>query len=84
MLNRNVWLGAVIMLFLSLGTSTLMAPSLRLIENAVCRRYYMDHDPEKYPDDAAIPESDCKVQSIQASLAFLLTVITVGTNVVGR
>lgn len=83
-LNRNVWLGATVLLLLSLGTSILFAPSLRSIENTICKRYYSEHDPRKHLGGAPIPEKDCKIQPIQSALALVLTVVTVGTNLIGE
>jgi hypothetical protein len=80
----NRWLCYIIMFVLTLGSSSLVAPSMRLLENAVCREYYNQHQPKKYIPGSDIPESECKSAGIQAHFAMVITITTVGTNLVGK
>ena len=78
------WLCYIITFVLTLASSSLEAPSMRLLENAVCREYYDQHKPWKYLLGSDIPETECKSGSIQAHFAMLITITMVGKNLVGE
>lgn len=74
---------ATILTLLSLGSSSLGAPANRLLESALCARYYNRTDPGQFPPKTEIPEEDCKQPEIQASLAYLLSTLTILTKIAG-
>ncbi|MCJ1392280.1 hypothetical protein MMC18_005147 [Xylographa bjoerkii] len=47
------------------------SPTVRIIEDIYCRAYYQENDPSKFGAGGTIEESLCKVDSVQAELAFL-------------
>ncbi|MCJ1286395.1 hypothetical protein MMC26_005740 [Xylographa opegraphella] len=47
------------------------SPTVRIIEDIYCRAYYQKNDPSKFGQGGTIEESLCKVDSVQAELAFL-------------
>lgn len=56
-----------------LGGALIDTPELRLLEMAVCRDYYHEHDPAVIgePPNSYIDEELCKLKEIQAALAYL-------------
>ena len=58
---------------------------LRLFEVAICREYYRLHDPSKIgsPLLSYVHESDCKLDSIQADLAYLRAWKDIATMIPG-
>ncbi|VUC35726.1 unnamed protein product [Clonostachys rosea] len=56
-----------------LGGSMIDTPEVRLLEMAVCRDYYLEHDPSVIgpPPGSYVDEKLCKVNKIQAELAYL-------------
>ena len=47
------------------------SPTVRVIEDIYCQAYYQQNDPSKFGVGHTIEESLCKVDSVQADLAFL-------------
>ncbi|MCJ1322470.1 hypothetical protein MMC15_007819 [Xylographa vitiligo] len=47
------------------------SPTVRIIEDIYCRAYYQKNDPSKFGLGGTIEESFCKVDNVQAELAFL-------------
>ncbi|MCJ1384178.1 hypothetical protein MMC17_007294 [Xylographa soralifera] len=47
------------------------SPTVRIIEDIYCRAYYQQNDPTKFGVGGTIEESFCKVDYVQAELAFL-------------
>lgn len=47
------------------------SPMLRIIEDIYCKRYYQKHDLSKFSATGQIDESLCKIDSVQAEVAFL-------------
>ena len=47
------------------------SPTVRIIEDIYCRAYYQQNDPSKFGLGGTIEESFCKVDNVQAELAFL-------------
>jgi hypothetical protein len=80
---RTLVLCSVILTFLSLGATSLGAPSNRILETALCSKHYHDHDPDRFPPGANIPEEDCKTQQIQSDLAYLISTLTISTKLAG-
>lgn len=80
---RTLVLCAVILTCLSLGATSLGAPSNRILETALCEKYYRDHDPNAFPPGANIPEEDCKLPEIQTALAYLISTLTISTKLAG-
>ncbi|OTB13863.1 hypothetical protein K445DRAFT_384818 [Daldinia sp. EC12] len=54
----------------NLGTTLYQLPLNRVIENRLCREYYIIHDPSIIDDDGSINEKHCKRDAIQQSLAW--------------
>lgn len=46
-------------------------PKVRLIEHAVCQRYYRSHHHAESTSEYGIPESQCKLVPIQAEVALI-------------
>lgn len=65
------WLCAAIVLVLNLAFYAKAGPTLRLVELAVCREYYAEHDPGKIRPDGGVDESECKLDGIQSKVAWL-------------
>lgn len=59
-----------------LGGSLVDTPEVRLLEMAVCRDYYREHDPSRIgpPPLSYIDEELCKVDEIQVDLAYIRAV----------
>lgn len=71
------WLHVVILAVLSgaiscVGENLFAAPRMRLLESALCTRYYAQHDPSLLSSLEQIPEHLCKVGPIQDDLAAIL------------
>ncbi len=66
-----VYTCAAIILVLNVAFYSKGAPTLRLVELAICREYYKIHDPSVIGPDGFIPERLCKVSAIQKELAWL-------------
>lgn len=61
----------LVMLLTALGDSILNTSRLPLLEQSVCRSYYLIHDPSIIGKDGSIPEMRCKIIEIQKELASL-------------
>jgi hypothetical protein len=57
----------LLIVFLELEESAQRAPTIRLLENAICLQYYRDHSAAGVVGD--VDESMCKTPSIQSKLA---------------
>lgn len=62
-----------VLVIISISGCMTEAPQIRLYESVVCRDYYTTHDPSAIRDDGTIPEASCKIESIQADLAVILS-----------
>lgn len=62
---------AAILLVLNLAFYSRSAPVLRLVESAVCREYYVRHDPGFGDAGGYIEEKFCKVDEVQKKVAWL-------------
>ena len=51
------------------GDFLMRAPFIRLLEGILCRQYWQNHDPSRFPGE--IDEKWCKIASIQAELSML-------------
>ncbi|KAF4626243.1 hypothetical protein G7Y89_g11915 [Cudoniella acicularis] len=80
--SSNKWLCCIIMFVLVLASSSLEAPTMQLLENAACHEYYHRYEPGKYLPYSHIPETECKSGPIQAYFAMLITITSVGANLV--
>jgi len=67
---------AAIMFILVTTALVCLMPLVRLVEDAMCRRYYNTTEP--------VDESDCKVTEIQAKMAWLGAISGVLDAVVGK
>ena len=47
------------------------SPMLRIIEDIYCKQYYRQNDPSKFSAAGQVDESLCKIDSVQAEVAFL-------------
>lgn len=56
---------------------------MRLVESVVCRRYFNVSEPKGFHKGSEIPEEYCKSEEIQVELAWVISFITMFTNVVG-
>lgn len=64
--------GAIlVMLLTSLGDSIFTPSRLPLLEQSVCRSYYLIHEPAIIGKDGSVPEVRCKGVEIQTELASL-------------
>jgi hypothetical protein len=59
----------------SLGLKIMYLPLNRLIENRICRDYYLNVDPFVVPSNGVVPEHLCKNDAIQQQLATLFGTI---------
>jgi hypothetical protein len=66
--RQTVYICAAVEIIMTLGASICAVPSTRLIEGAVCQRFYASN--------AMVAESRCKSDEIQASLASLLATLS--------
>jgi hypothetical protein len=55
----------------AVGFSTLVSARLYLMEQALCRTYYLKSDPAMLRPDGSVSEMECKLNPIQADLAIL-------------
>ena len=68
----NIWVCVATVLVLNLSFYSMGAPSVRIMELAVCREYYSAHDPKVIQNNGDIDEHLCKLDSIQKKTAWLL------------
>ncbi|TDZ30315.1 MFS efflux pump atnC [Colletotrichum spinosum] len=63
----------IILFIASIGGALISTPEVRLLEMAVCRDYYREHDPRviAHPPLSYIDEQLCKLSPIQSNLAYL-------------
>lgn len=61
----------LVMLLTTLGTNILGPSLLPLLEQSVCRSYYLLHNPATVGKDGSVPEMKCKGSEIQKDLASL-------------
>jgi hypothetical protein len=59
----------------SLGLKIMYLPLNRLIENRICRDYYLNVEPSVVPSNGVVPEHLCKNDAIQQQLATLFGTI---------
>jgi hypothetical protein len=81
--SSNFWSYSVMLFLLQPSCAILSAPSPRLLEMAVCRQYFESHDPKGIPPDGNIRESSCKGPEIQRTFVFMLSAISMCTNLAG-
>lgn len=55
--------------FVDVGDFLMRAPFIRILEAILCRQYWQEHDPSRFPGE--IDEKWCKVASVQAELSML-------------
>lgn len=60
------------LLISTLGYAIFKVSQLSLLEQSVCRGYYMRHDPSVIDSEGHVPEMLCKKTSIQSNLAGLV------------
>lgn len=60
-----------VMLITTLGVAILTTSRLPLLEQSVCRSYYLIHEPATIGKDGSVPELRCKTIEIQTELASL-------------
>lgn len=65
------------MFLVELGCAVLGAPSLRLLEIAVCRDYYSHQK-------GTTPAQDCKIQEVQMQLGFAITALSTCSILAGQ
>ncbi len=78
------WSYTLIMFLIAFGCAVIGPASPRLIEMAVCRQYFEDHDPSAISPGRDIPEELCKSEEVQRSFTFMLTVLSTCTNLIGQ
>lgn len=74
---------AFFILVANFGSGLRLAPELRLMELAVCRRYHLSHDVKNVDDHGNVPEALCKIDVIQSQLAMLRAYLSVLNSVTG-
>lgn len=70
-----------LVIFLEFEESLQRAPTIRLLENAICQRHY-----QRFRDDSLtqpVEEGDCKIRPIQERLAFLRGMMSLFDGVPG-
>lgn len=80
---KVVYLYSFFILVGNFGSGLRLAPELRLVELAVCRKYYLSHDPQKLNDHGNVPEALCKIDVVQSQLAMLRAYMSILNSVVG-
>jgi hypothetical protein len=55
----------------SMGISMMDTGQIFLMEQALCRDFYSKTSPDLILPDGSVPEASCKLESVQAQLAFL-------------
>lgn len=68
---RIVVLVTASVFLLEIGDFMMRAPTLRLMEDILCRQYYDSRDDESIDLRLPIPEDNCKIAPIQGELAML-------------
>ncbi|RYP71762.1 hypothetical protein DL771_004574 [Monosporascus sp. 5C6A] len=65
-----------------LGGSLVDTPEVRLLEMAICRDYYLEHDPSVIgpPPRSYVDEELCKINEIQVDLAYIRAVMRPSGN----
>lgn len=65
----TVYICAIFIIVVDVPSFMSEGPRLRMLELAVCRNFYADHDPSVIDDNGNVIESLCKTPDIQSSLA---------------
>ena len=82
-LPSSVFIILVLLGLQNLGLKVMHLPLNRLIEIRFCQEYYEAHAPSVIPSLGDIPESLCKVDSIQQRLAWLFGTIETVHIIIG-
>lgn len=80
---RIVYIAGVFVLIIDLGAAVSPPATLRMLEAAVCRRFYATEDPGIMDVDEDIPESYCKLDPIQSELALVNGGIVACQSIIG-
>lgn len=70
-LTRVVAIIIVCIFLLELGDYMMRAPSMRVLEDIICRKFYESTTPFDSRVTRAIPEDECKVAPVQAEVAMI-------------
>jgi hypothetical protein len=65
-----------------LGYAMTRASQTFLIEQALCRDYYAQHDPGLLGPDGRVPEAMCKTEQLQSRVAFVAATLDFSTLIV--
>jgi len=66
-----VWLISIFIFIIDFGENLRIIPELRLLESALCRRYYLEHDNSLVDHNGDVDEKYCKIDVLQAELMML-------------
>lgn len=80
---KVAYLYALFILIINFGSALRFAPEIRLMELAICRRYYLQHDPSSVDHSGLVPEALCKLDEIQKQLAMLRAWLNVFVSIAG-
>ncbi|QKX58861.1 uncharacterized protein TRUGW13939_05989 [Talaromyces rugulosus] len=80
---KVAYLYAFFILVINFGSGLRFAPQVRLMELAVCRRYYFRYDPGRVDNHGNVSEALCKLNVVQAQLAMLRAWLSVFNAVAG-
>ncbi|ETN37995.1 uncharacterized protein HMPREF1541_07618 [Cyphellophora europaea CBS 101466] len=69
---RSTLIKVYVAVFVANAAFHILAPAqTAIMEQAICLRWYDEHNPNQIPDSRVIPESQCKTRPIQSELASL-------------
>jgi MFS family permease len=68
---KIVYIFGLFIFVIDLGGNLNAVPQLRLLELAVCRRYYLHHDESLVDSHGNVDEAHCKLDVVQQELAML-------------
>lgn len=70
-LTRVVVIIIVCIFLLELGDYMMRAPSMRVLEDIICRKFYESTTPFDFHVARPIPEDECKIGPVQAQVAMI-------------
>lgn len=80
----RIWPAVALLAAATVGDATLRSARLFLAEQALCRGYYVVHNPTLIAPDGRVEEQQCKLDGIQAELALVIGVFEALTRLGGK
>jgi len=80
----RIWPAIALLATCTVGDATLNSSRLFLTEQALCRQYYIVHNPATIAPDGRVNEQQCKLDGIQAELSMVIGAFEALTLLCGK